>query len=422
MKSSNVEELFNSSKFIDEETRMTVRLRRKNDIVPSPWEIGNLIDNISNYYYKMELINVVSKAIENGVSPKNIFILDKSFKLNTSYKDLDVMSIIDERIENMYTIGVPYSIYPNKEIFILAMIFKTFRLCNEMLFTYKKLHIDNRKIAQYTKEYYVEQKSEEIVIKNIVKNTLLTLKDKFEFTSKEDEQHAVNRLDSIENSMLLEINEFILDEADMLNIENSLSKFKDEKDEEKILENKVYNKYYNDFFPLMNKVSRPVVCVYYSKTKQIQILSLGHIARNKRNTTFLDIKSISHNSPLLADIGMAVTNGIDTIYKTTKDESRKKEKHEVEMKILEAQLRKANAEADIAEIERLEKKIQLYTELHNLYETYGGNPAQSIKNGYLQNRMTVAYETIQKGSQKLLEENSLQIESVEVQNHIDVRI
>ena len=172
MDNKNKVELFDSSKFIDEETRISIRLKRKSDIVPSPWEIGNLIDNLSRYYYKMELLNVISKAISNNISPKNIFILDESFKLNQGYNNLDTMSITDIKIKSLYTIGLPISLYPNKNVFMLYMIFKTFRRCNEEIYKYTKKFVTRDEIVLYTDKYFNKQILEKKVIEGIVDNAI----------------------------------------------------------------------------------------------------------------------------------------------------------------------------------------------------------------------------------------------------------
>lgn len=111
--------MFDSSKVIDEESRIEIKLRKTDDEVPTSWEIGNFIDKLSCYYYKFELINVICKAINEGIHPKNIFILDESFKIDRSYINLDTMAVTDKKIKNLYTIGKPKSIYPNKKLYML---------------------------------------------------------------------------------------------------------------------------------------------------------------------------------------------------------------------------------------------------------------------------------------------------------------
>lgn len=432
MDNKNKVELFDSSKFIDEETRISIRLKRKSDIVPSPWEIGNLIDNLSRYYYKMELLNVISKAISNNISPKNIFILDESFKLNQGYNNLDTMSITDIKIKSLYTIGLPISLYPNKNVFMLYMIFKTFRRCNEEIYKYTKKFVTRDEIVLYTDKYFNKQILEKKVIEGIVDNAISFVNKKCLVKSVESKTNLVNELLSIKANMVKEFEKYKLDEKEMPTIENMLESYDDYNDKKELIENKVYKEYYTKFFYLMTKVSRPVVCIYYDETKQIQILSLAHINQNKRNNTFFDVKNISHNSPLITDLITGAVSGTCTIIKT-KDEleksdeihEKKLKQEELKMKILEAQYKKANAEAEKAELEKIEKEIELYDKINEMNDKYRENPAKSVDNKYLNHKVFEAYGNIRNGSQRLLSANKLevqQIEEIQEKQHIDTTV
>lgn len=422
-------ELFDSSKFIDEDTQIKFRLKRKNGIVPSPWEIGNLVDNLSSYYYKMELLNVISQAISNDVSPKNIFILDESFKLNQSYSNLDTMSISDTQIKNLYSIGLPISLYSNKNIFMLHMIFKTFRLCNEKIYEHKKKYVNRDEISIHTKAYFIEQKLDTEVIEHIVDNAISFMKKRKPVQSSEVEKKVISNLYAVKDEMLKELEQYKLDELEMPTVEKMLYNFDSYKDKKELTESTVYRKYYKKFLYLINKVSRPVVCIYYDETNQIQILSLGHINKNKRKNTFFDVKSISHNSPFLGDFITGAVSGVCTIVKTKDEIDRNNEIHEYKLrqeelntKILESQIKKVNAEAETAELEKIIKQIELSEKINEISKKHGGNPAKFVSNPYLKNQVSEAYNTIQNSSQRLLGANKLEIIDIEEIQHIDTTV
>ena len=61
--------------------RVNIKYIRDEESRLNPWEITNFVSRISTYMYKIELINTIALAINNGVEPKNIFILDKAYKI-----------------------------------------------------------------------------------------------------------------------------------------------------------------------------------------------------------------------------------------------------------------------------------------------------------------------------------------------------
>lgn len=419
-------ELFDSSKFIDEDTQIKFRLKRKNCIIPSPWEIGNLIDNLSSYYYKIELLNVISKALSNNISPTNIFILDKCFKLNQSYNNLDTMLITSAKIKHLYTVGLPISLYPNKNVFMLNMIFKTFRLCNEEIFKRRKKLINRDEISAYTKAYFFEKNSEHKVIESIVNNAIYFMKSRKPVQSPQAIENAIKGLYSVRDRIFSELIQYKADELEMPNIEKELCNFDLYNNNKELLGNTVYNKYYTQFLHLINKVTRPVVCIYYDETKQIQFLSLGHINKNKRKNTFFDVKNISHNSPFVGDFITGAVNGVCTVVKTKNEIDRNNELHELLLKeeqlkiqILEAQSRKANSEAETAKLEKLKKQIELEEKICDMNNKYGENPAKSVDNPYIKYQISKVYGTIQQSSQTLLSNNKLELVNIEEAPHID---
>lgn len=67
--------------------RIRIKYNRDSDERLNPWEITNFIDRVSAYMYKIEMLNTIALAINQGVGKKNIFVLDKAYKLNGKYKN-----------------------------------------------------------------------------------------------------------------------------------------------------------------------------------------------------------------------------------------------------------------------------------------------------------------------------------------------
>ena len=65
-------------------TSMRVRLTYVRDSKSrlNPWEITHFISRITTYMYKIEVLNTIAMAINSGIEKKNIFVLEKAYRLN----------------------------------------------------------------------------------------------------------------------------------------------------------------------------------------------------------------------------------------------------------------------------------------------------------------------------------------------------
>lgn len=102
-------------------------------------------------------------------------------------------------------------------------------------------------------------------------------------------------------------------------------------------------------------------------------MSLAQINKNKRNNTFFDIKSISHNSPLAEDVIVGAVSGISTVVKTKNEIDHNNEIHEIQIEqeklkvqILKKKLEKADVELETTKLRNLEKRIEVMEKKKNM--------------------------------------------------------
>ena len=75
------------------------------------------------------------------------------------------------------------------------------------------------------------------------------------------------------------------------------SKEADLKDD-KLNKEEILYKYYNSFFRTLKRLSRPVTGIYDERTNRVEILGRAFFIPEFQNEALLDIKSISHESPI----------------------------------------------------------------------------------------------------------------------------
>ena len=73
--------MFDDYAFKKVNTRISIEFEQERDEPIYPWEIAGFLGKINTIYYKFELLNSICSAINNGISPENIFILDYSLPL-----------------------------------------------------------------------------------------------------------------------------------------------------------------------------------------------------------------------------------------------------------------------------------------------------------------------------------------------------
>lgn len=375
----------------EEDKKVRVCLRRNTDEVMSAWEISNFIANFNSYYYRIELLNSIDKAMRDGVEPSNIFILDESFKLNRSYNKLSHLDL-EHDLEHLYYIGKPVSLFPNERIRSLYLIFKYFRLVNEILFDARVTRLKSDYIG-----YLFTEASRSNFIDSLKKlfNSAESLIDSKDNSSR---QRLIRLNDSF-------ISEWRLYERDMVSTNEIINILSE--DYTKDIPNEyidTVNRHFESFFKYLIKIPRPVICVYNEQDNTVEVLSRAHINISERNNSFLDVQEISHNSPLktLIDGGLG-------LYSTLNDEKRKNELHKLEKRKLELEVDNLEKDSQIKNMELIMKELQI-RQLMNQIHSERVESMKTIDNPYVRKRMIETYGKVQINSRKLLSINSIDVD------------
>lgn len=105
-------EKFDEYEYKNSNQRIRIKYLRDSEERLNPWEITNFVSRVSTYMYKIEILNTIALAVEQGIEKKNIFVLDKAYKLNGKYKDFSIIDLNTLAINNVYAIGKPVSMEP----------------------------------------------------------------------------------------------------------------------------------------------------------------------------------------------------------------------------------------------------------------------------------------------------------------------
>jgi hypothetical protein len=165
-------------------------------------------------------------------------------------------------------------------------------------------------------------------------------------------------------------------------------------DEEKneIEKKRILDEYYLDFFKRFNRIARPVIGIYHKKKEQVEILCRDNIHSRQDNKAFLDIKEISHKSPLeitmmgLLSLGFLILQQL--ILKKQQEELHKlkkkhlDEEHEWKKKIEEVDQLRDNEDSFMNNLCDIISKF-LKSGLIQLYEKAKDRAAKNISdNGF----------------------------------------
>lgn len=384
--------LFNEYELKNISHKTEVGLVRKSDTQLSGWELGNFLSKMAIYTYKFELINTISLALQNGIDPKNIVILDHSFELNTSYSNLDYIYLDSRDIVQLYRIGRPISLFPNDEIFKLNILFKFIYSINE---NFKENHIRRIPIESLCKYFNKFSASDAGSIISSFYNDVVEA-----YNLKNDEKllakinNIFKEIEKITNKYCSDIFERELIDKQLRNNESRAGKYNSE----------IYSEYFEQFYYYLMNTLRPVVGIYYEEDKKIQILCVAHINRKLRNETFFDIKNISHNSPLeiIIQLGTAATVLLGIVYKC--DENRRtREKHQKEIHLLDKQIK----------TEEMKQGTEIMAqEALSIYVSRNRMPLEkSLDNKFVQNRLEHSSDKVIRSFESTLNSNKIILKS-----------
>lgn len=289
----------------DNTMKLEVKLARNNEALLTSWQISDFISQLTKHYYKNELLNTISLALKHGIPPKDIIIFEESFEINNAYSNinglLDFTSYSD--VKTFYHLGEPISMFPNEEVASIHSAFSHFRKTNEILGRYKFSRLSKNKLKLYYTMIREKTSHKEVIthMENLAKeivreagnpdtNRVLFHKNienltKYTLEKYSDYKKNFDSLEILASS--LENNNFdILGQAKYRQLERQ---------------------YFNAFFSKFESLKRPIVGIFYSDTQKVQIFCQSFMNKTKHDPSrFLDLKSISHNSPYEAIFTLGV--------------------------------------------------------------------------------------------------------------------
>lgn len=387
---------FDEYEYKNTNQRIRIRFSRKSEERLNPWEITNFVSRVSTYMYKIEILNTIALAINQGIEKKNIFVLDKAYKLNGKYKDFSEIYLNTLAINSVYAIGKPVSMEPNKDLVEIKYLFESLYRVNKILYQFAKKRI--------TKEDRLEAY-------NVLKQkgflyALNFITDKVKNKIGNEEQLNVSK--NVENEcskVLKRYQEYLMDKELFDDIETKLEKSNDEELTES--EKRIEKNYYKKFYERISVLPLPVVGIYSKEENKFSILCGDHFDSNINKNTKIDLKSITQNSPIMAEIESGCQ-----ILALRKEEKRKEELHELEKKRMELEIAKLEKENKLLEQEQvkneldtLSKSIELKTRLDSMAETEENAGIKSMVSSYANRQLCMVYNKVQNGYKETLKTN-----------------
>lgn len=376
--------------------RIRVKFRRNSDERLNPWEITNFISRVSTYMYKIEILNTIALAINQGIEKKNIFVLDRAYKLNGKYENFSEIYLNTIAINSVYAIGKPISMEPNQDLVEIKYLFEILYKLNKILYQYSKKRI--------TKQDRVE--AYETLSKRGFSNAIEFICEKARNKVENEEWTAIGaRIEKECSKVLMSYRDFFSEKEYFGKVEKQLEKGNIEEltEYEKGLEKKYYKKFYEHIFIL----PRPVIGIYSENQKKFVILCADHFDNSINKNTKIDLKEITQNSPIMAEIEAGFQ-----ILALKRDEKRKQEIHEMEKRKNEleiANLEKANELMDQEKIKNnldiLNKTIELKNKLDFMAETEENMGIKGMASSYAKRQLNLVYNKVQNGYSEVLKTN-----------------
>ena len=283
---------------MNNDNKINIKLKRNRDDMNS-WEVNDFLNRLSNLSYKYEILNEIGMRINDGLKPENIVIISNSFDFTLKYRSLKnrrkINLLKESDVITLYHLGRPISFFPNNYIYRFNFIFQVFREVNELLRKYKSNRLGKDLLYQYA-NYDLND-----VILKIKEDTIRNIKEK----NNDIDNSFERKLENIINKYNSKINTY---ENDRLEFDKVLN-LKDHEIEDDYKEKYYYieGKYFNAFSKLFSKLDRPIVGIYDENKKSIEILCINYIYRSDNSDNGVEIREITHNSPLLFNLLISAT-------------------------------------------------------------------------------------------------------------------
>lgn len=385
--------MLNEYKKRDLSKRYRVKFISKKETILNSWDLTNFIKQVSGSYYKLELINSISLALNEGISPKNIFVMNRSFLLNENYDDLLLIDLTSPDITKFYRLGIPVSLFPNEDLFLMSHVFNTFYTINSILFNERNRRLDTAILANIFPDL------NRTGVRNIsegLENNAIRILGKTISEKEVVRSNIENRVRALHSKFEKSYNDFSKAEvlAGLITKEGTFDFSKNPRIEEK---------FFDSFFKQLMRLSRPTVGIYSPEHKTIQILGHALISQTKRNGAFLDIKSYSHNSPLESfwELGASVYNFVTD-----------QKKKSLEVKQLELDIELKSEQIQTEKLRQQHIELQNLSKANDILTSSGVNEVKHIANAYLQQKLNSYNKMIVENAKTTLRETDIEIDSI----------
>ncbi len=401
---------FNEYEYKNNNQRIRVRFLRNSEERLNPWEITNFVSRVSTYMYKIEMLNTIALAINQGIEKKNIFVLDRAYKLNGNYKDFSEIDLNTLAINRVYAIGKPVSMEPNQDLVEIKYLFESLYRVNKILYRFARKRITKEdRLDAYS---VLKQKGFSAALNFIIDKAKKKLND-------EERLNVSKNVETECSKVFRKYQEYLVDQEHFDDIEAKLEKSNYEELTE--LEKRVEKNYYKKFYEHIFILPRPVVGIYIKEESKFSILCGDHFDSNINKNTKIDLKSVTHNSPIKA----IVESGCQ-ILALGKEEKRKEELHELEKRKMELEIAKLEKENKLMEqeevkneLDMLNKTIELKMRLDSMAETEENLGIKSMASSYANRQLCMVYNKVQNGYNEVLKTNKFIEESESI---IDMKV
>lgn len=401
---------FNEYEYKNNDQRIRVRFLRNSEERLNPWEITNFVSRVSTYMYKIEMLNTIALAINQGIEKKNIFVLDRAYKLNGNYKDFSEIDLNTLAINRVYAIGKPVSMEPNQDLVEIKYLFESLYRVNKILYRFARKRITKEdRLDAYS---VLKQKGFSAALNFIIDKAKKKLND-------EERLNVSKNVETECSKVFRKYQEYLVDQEHFDDIEAKLEKSNYEELTE--LEKRVEKNYYKKFYEHIFILPRPVVGIYIKEESKFSILCGDHFDSNINKNTKIDLKSVTQNSPIKA----IVESGCQ-ILALGKEEKRKEELHELEKRKMELEIAKLEKENKLMEqeevkneLDMLNKTIELKMRLDSMAETEENLGIKSMASSYANRQLCMVYNKVQNGYNEVLKTNKFIEESESI---IDMKV
>ncbi|WP_152545518.1 hypothetical protein [Pseudomonas chlororaphis] len=391
--------MFDDYDYKDTGSRIKVKFSQKRDEPMYPWEIAGFLKRFNTVYYKFELLNSICSAVNQGISPEDIFIFDHSLPLYERYSEMDLLSEpLAARL--FYPIGMPIPLLPSVNVYEYNCLYRIFNTINSFL---KRNHVGPLSLTHISSLYEhlqgfgleaTEARAIQLAYNQAEKSYEAAAKrgEKKKQFSAEDFNKPLDKYKKQKEQLFSDIIKLQqLDDTQRIDILTLDGR-----------ENIRLSRLLSSFFTTFEKTTRPLICARVAHNK---FRILGRSLVNKQEQVGLELKEIKRNSPL-----GAIFEGGVAVYQAIQQEKRAKEIHEIEMEIKKKQLEVVEAELHGQKIKNLGLELELSEKLSAIANKTDIVAIRELPASYLKNQVVVAYSVQQSNASHMLHNQGLYLE------------